>query len=1354
MAMTMRSRARLLLVAAAALLACAVAPVVAQGAPPANDDFASATVLASTLPANESGTLVGATSESGEPRHIPDVGGGKTVWYRWKPAVDVTVAVATCGSPAYSGVAVYGQGPVGSLGPRLGTQSGCLNGTSSIVHAQGGKDYWIAVENVTLGGDAGDYVLALEVAGTLAGQVLNESSQPVADHCVRVLDPVTGTAAISVQTGADGRWSVELPPDEYLVRFVGCVAGGPFAREYWQNAANVGAAATIDLMPGQVKTGVDAHLEPAASVAGTLTDPAGDPVANACVQIYDHDRPDEEVASTSTDATGHYQLTNLAAGPYKLHFDPGCIMSSDLKDEYYDDAETFAAATVVTLAVGQNRGGIGAVLGDGGSISGTVRNGGGAGIGDICVSATPAGGGPDVGTQTGPNGGYTIAGLDPGSYVLAFNDCSTSEYASEYFDDSPDLAGADPVAVSHEQDVTAIDATLQRNGSISGLLTGPADEPLANICVAALGAGGTEVANAITGLDGGYSISGLAPGQYRVHFVDCGSGAFVDEYYSDAATLATATALTVTAGQATAGINAKLASAGAIAGSVTAPGGGPATDVCVSALSSDGAELSLGGTDPDGRYVITHLKPGLYKVIFRDCDPSGGALATEFYDDSATFTGAANVQVQEGLQTDDIDAALAAGGSISGTVTAEGSAPAADVCVSAFPVADAVYPVVSAVTAADGSYVLGGLATGAYKVHFDGFCTLDQLAEEFFSNAATFAAATPVSVTAPNDHGGINAELAATQPPTVTILSGPSGPTADATPTFGFQRTGGGGVECSIDTGSASYGPCSKALAHTPASNLADGGYTFRVRVSNSAGEQTATRSFSVDRTAPSVAVTGGPAGPTNVVRPTFTFNAEAGASVQCSIDAGAADYGSCSAAAAHQPGADLGQGSYTFRIRATDAVGNSSVATRTFSIDTTKPAITITGGPSGPANLPRPTFTFNPEAGATVRCSIDSGTPAFGACSGPGDQHRPAADLGQGAQTFRVEATDAAGNVETATRSFTVDTIAPDTAITAGPGEGATITTAAASISFNAPGDPGASFECKLDGAGYAPCTSPRNLTSLTNGPHTFSVRATDAAGNVDPTPATRTFSVDTSDHTPPETTITSGPADGSTITTGSTSFGFQSNEPGSSFECRLDGGGFTPCTSPRALSGLADGSHTFQVQATDANGNLDPTPATRTFTVAIDATAPDTVIDSGPNGTITTNSASFSFHATEPGSTFECRLDSGGFASCASPRTLSGLAEGAHTFSVRATDAAGNVDASPATRTFTVATPQPPPPDTSACDAARADLTGAQAALKKAKKAMKKAKSSAKKRKAKIKVIRAQETVKAAEGAVAAVC
>jgi hypothetical protein len=98
--------------------------------------------------------------------------------------------------------------------------------------------------------------------------------------------------------------------------------------------------------------------------------------------------------------------------------------------------------------------------------------------------------------------------------------------------------------------------------------------------------------------------------------------------------------------------------------------------------------------------------------------------------------------------------------------------------------------------------------------------------------------------------------------------------------------------------------------------------------------------------------------------------------------------------------------------------------------------------------------------------------------------------------------------------------------------------------------------------------------------------------------------------DTTPPETTITAGPAEGSTSTQANASFGFSSSEANSTFSCQLDGVSYSPCTSPKTFSGLANGSHSFEVVATDAAGNTDATPARRTWTVNATTQSTDPVV------------------------------------------------------------------------------------------------------------------------------------------------
>jgi Ca2+-binding RTX toxin-like protein len=116
---------------------------------------------------------------------------------------------------------------------------------------------------------------------------------------------------------------------------------------------------------------------------------------------------------------------------------------------------------------------------------------------------------------------------------------------------------------------------------------------------------------------------------------------------------------------------------------------------------------------------------------------------------------------------------------------------------------------------------------------------------------------------------------------------------------------------------------------------------------------------------------------------------------------------------------------------------------------------------------------------------------------------------------------------------------------------------------------------------------------------------------------------------------------------------------------------------------SALADGAHTFQVRAVDAAGNPDPSPASRSFTVV---TFPQTTINSGPSGLTNDPTPTFTFSSSAPGSSFKCKMST--FEPCSSPKTTSHLPDGSRTFYVRATDPAGNVDPTPASRSFTVKT------------------------------------------------------------------
>lgn len=145
------------------------------------------------------------------------------------------------------------------------------------------------------------------------------------------------------------------------------------------------------------------------------------------------------------------------------------------------------------------------------------------------------------------------------------------------------------------------------------------------------------------------------------------------------------------------------------------------------------------------------------------------------------------------------------------------------------------------------------------------------------------------------------------------------------------------------------------------------------------------------------------------------------------------------------------------------------------------------------------------------------------------------------------------------------------------------------------------------------------------------------------------------------PDTTITAAPL--GLISSSTATFSFTSSDANARFECRVDTGPFLPCSSPYTTAALEAGAHTFEVRAVDAAGTVDPTPASRTFTVRAparpDTTPPETVITAGAVGTTTDTTLTFEFSSNERDSRFECSLDGAtrpGAARVRGPRHRSG--------------------------------------------------------------------------------------------------
>lgn len=509
--------------------------------------------------------------------------------------------------------------------------------------------------------------------------------------------------------------------------------------------------------------------------------------------------------------------------------------------------------------------------------------------------------------------------------------------------------------------------------------------------------------------------------------------------------------------------------------------------------------------------------------------------------------------------------------------------------------------------------------------------------------------------------------------PTINILSKPSFLTnlrnarivfsAVSSPSFVISR-----YECK-EKGAKSYSACTSPKDY---SSLVDGDYELSVRAVDGLGffSDAAIVRWTVDGTTPTVSFSSTPQAINGSSSALFQFSASDNYSTtvvtECSID-GETTYSTCVSPVSKT---GLATGNHTFRVRAKDAAGNiSSIATYNWEIDLTVPVIAMTPNFSTPSNQTSARFTFSAtDDGSPLTTGFEcrSNNAAYASCSSPFQLNA----LTSGTHTFDVRVRDSSGNLSSPRSfQFVVDLVSPSISIGAQPSP--YYRTKAISLNFSTSDNSMAALtiQCRLDSGTYAACTNNSSYTlptTITDGPHTVGIRATDAAGNIT-TVTSNSFTVDTI--APTIGTIT-GPS--ATTTAASASFAFTSQDTTSgirSVECQLDGRGYSACVSPRAYSNLSEGQHVFNVRVTDNALNV----ASRTYSwtvmnsacktgAIISWTAPTTNED----GTMATNLGGYRIsYGNLPGQ-YNRTIDIPGAA--IDSHTLTNLSSGNYFFAIQA--------------------------------------------------------------------------------------
>ena len=486
------------------------------------------------------------------------------------------------------------------------------------------------------------------------------------------------------------------------------------------------------------------------SISGTVTSAStGTPIDNVQVGL---DLPGGNyVQFGSTDSDGNYSFTGLAATTYVINFSPN--FGDNYASQWWNNKPTLSTATPISLAAGQTLTGVDASLADGATVTGHVDG--------VSTQGEPFGvlvydnaGNELTSAYTDSAGNYTASALPAGSLTVEFTSSVLSPYETVWWNDESSQATANFFTTTAGGTTTGIDASFASvpSGSVSGTVYGPdsSGAGISNLPVEALNTDGSLAASGSTGSDGGYTLTGLAPGSYTLEFLNgFAAPTLASQYWQDEPTLSSADFFTVAAGDALTGYDAHLAVGGSITGTVLdgSAGNSPAAGAGINVYENGSLVNGFVQTDSNGSYTFTGLAPGNYEVQFQAGYPSTDAI--QWWKDATSESSATPIAITDGTTVSGINATLHAGGTISGVVsgrTANGTVLPAGNAQLAVYAADGSLVTDSVYGGDDGSYSVTNLAAGSYKIYFQPQPDTTDFVPQWWKNKSTEATATAITI--------------------------------------------------------------------------------------------------------------------------------------------------------------------------------------------------------------------------------------------------------------------------------------------------------------------------------------------------------------------------------------------------------------------------------------------------------------------------------------------------------------------------------------------------------------------------------------------------------------------------------
>ncbi|HMC67689.1 MAG TPA: carboxypeptidase-like regulatory domain-containing protein, partial [Mycobacteriales bacterium] len=462
---------------------------------------------------------------------------------------------------------------------------------------------------------------------------------------------------------------------------------------------------------------------------------------------------------TSTNPDGTYTLHGLPATAYHVEFSG---LQGGFPRWWDGDTREAASAPAVSVTTGATTSGVDVHIPHAAVLTGTVHGDDGTAYAHACVSAFYSDGVVGaLSATTASDGTYTIPDVAPGPTRVKFTDCS-GVTAAQWYNGAASYSSATVLDLADGVTASGIDGVVARGLSISGHVVDDDGNPLQGAMVdlydARSGAfTGREVS---TDANGDYVVPGLRGTTYELSFRGPqNNGDLVARWWPASPARLGATPVSLAAGMSVTHIDEVLPHGATVSGHIVDEAGSPVKDVCVSphgGLVTDGS--SFAKTDDAGAFAVHGLDVGTYHFHLWPC--GGTDFAQSWLGGTDMVSSGRTVNVALRQVVTDFDGIVHPGGSISGTVNDSGGNPLAGTCVTAErPVLGWLPTVVSTSTDSSGHYSLHGLwPHDDYQIRFDD-CARGNYAETYYGWTDSSGTIVPVTVTAGNDHAGIDAVL-------------------------------------------------------------------------------------------------------------------------------------------------------------------------------------------------------------------------------------------------------------------------------------------------------------------------------------------------------------------------------------------------------------------------------------------------------------------------------------------------------------------------------------------------------------------------------------------------------------------